>query len=364
MNIAEKIIKPNEAKVFRTVFLYTGQGESTIMAIPTGSAKEDYMYVLVDSDLDKGPKEIDLVALLKDLFKTSGKLSTFINTHPHKDHMGGIKSIYDNVNFDEVWHSNHKPGGEHDTAYSDFKHVLKEIGKGNEYHLLATSKENEVYNVKQDKAINKKLGLIDFQVLHPSEYLCEDIEDGTEDERNNRIHEQCGVIKFSFGKTPKSILITGDSDKCAWEEHITKNYKKYLKSNVLSASHHGSRTFFKVNENDKDVYEDHIKEIKPDYVIVSAPKKIDSQHEHPHDDALVLYKKHIEDEDNILHLGSGPYSVILDIKDDGTLSVKTDKELIEAYGKNDDEKEQKNENTNCAQVGNRTTRIDYQPMGR
>lgn len=364
MTIAEKIIKPTEAKVFRTVFLYTGQGESTLMAIPTGETKDDYMYVLVDSDLDKEPKEIDLVKLLKDLFKTSGSLSTFINTHPHKDHMGGIKTVYDDISFKEVWHSNHKPGGEHDTAYTDFKYVIKKVGKENEYHLLATKTKNEVHNVKDDKAVDKKLGLIDFQILHPSEYLCDDIEEGTDAERNNRIHEQCGVIKFTYGKTPKSILITGDSDKCAWKDHITKNYKADLSADVLSASHHGSRTFFKVNEDDKDVYEDHIKEIDQEYIVISAPKQKDSPHGHPHDDAMELYKKHIEDEDNILHLGTGPYSVIVDIKEDGILSVTTDKELIEAYGNDDDDDGgKKNEDASRAYVGNRTSRIDKQPMG-
>ena len=196
--------------------------------------------------------------------------------------------------------------------------------------------------------------------------MCEDIEEGSANERNRRIHEQCGVIKFTYGKTPKSLLITGDSDKCAWKDHITKNYKSYLPADVLSASHHSSRTFFKTSEDDEDVYEDHIEKIEPEYIVVSAPKQKDSPHGHPHDDAMKLYKKHVEDEDNIFHLGAGPYSVIVDIKEDGTMSVKTDKELIETYGNNDDDDNddgKKNEGASRAYVGNRTSRIDHKPMG-
>lgn len=68
MNIAEKIIKPTKAGVFRTIFLYTGQGESTLMVIPTGSNINDYKYVLIDSDQDYEPNEINLVKMFKDLF--------------------------------------------------------------------------------------------------------------------------------------------------------------------------------------------------------------------------------------------------------------------------------------------------------
>ncbi|MCH5684096.1 hypothetical protein LWM68_07310 [Niabella sp. W65] len=126
-------------------------------------------------------------------------------------------------------------------------------------------------------------------------------------------------------------MITGDSDKEAWKEHITDYHKESLPSHVLSASHHGSRTFFKENEEDKDIYEAHIKEINPTYLIISAPKQEDSPHGHPHDDAMELYKKHVEEE-NIFHLGKNYESVIVDIDSDGNMELTFDKELVEEYG--------------------------------
>lgn len=362
MTVAEKIIKPTKAGVFRTIFLYTGQGESTLLVIPTGPNVADYMYVLVDSDRDKEPNEIDLVDMFNDLFKTIGELSTFINTHPHNDHIGGIKEVYDEIGFKEVWHSNHKPGGEHKEKFKDFQYVVDKVGKKNEYFLLGTNDLNKI-RTSDDKEVIKKLGLIDFQVLSPAEYLCDDIEDADADERNARIHEQCGVIKFTYGKDAKSIMITGDSDKKAWKEHITDYHKDNLSAIVLSASHHGSRTFFKETKDDKDVYETHIEHIKPTYLIVSAPKQEDSPHEHPHDDAMELYKKHI-DEDGIFHLGSVPYSVIVDIDDKGNIDVKTDAELIEAYGKSDDGGNNNDgDKARNIYIGSQTSRIDNKPMG-
>jgi competence protein ComEC len=365
MTVAEKIIKPTKAGIFRIVFLYTGQGESTLLVIPTGPTVTDYMYVLVDSDRDKEPKEVDLVEMFKDLFKTSGQLSIFLNTHPHNDHFGGIRDIYDEIGFSEVWHSNHKPGGEHKEKFKDFQYVLDKVGKSNEYHLKGTNDLNKVRK-SNDTEVIKKLGMVDYQVLSPAEYLCDDIDDEGADERNKRIHEQCGVIKFTYGKEAKGIMITGDSDKEAWEEHITDYHKDNLPSIVLSASHHGSRTFFKDDEDDEDVYERHIEEIKPTYLIISAPEQKNSPHGHPHDDAMELYRKHVE-EDGIFHLGDGPYSVIIDIDQHGSIEVKTDTELIEEYGKgNNDDDDNNNGKVSKAvapYIAVKTSRLDEKPMG-
>lgn len=364
MNTAERIIKPDKPGIFRTIFLYTGQGESTLLVIPNGPNKEDYLYMLVDSDRDKEPKEIDLVEMFKDLFKNSGKLTGFINTHPHNDHVGGIKEIYDEIGFKEVWHSNHKPGRKHKDKFADFKYVLDKVGKNNEFYLKGTNDLNKIRK-SDDAEVVKKLGEIDFQVLSPAEYLCDEIDEKDADERDRRIHEHCGVIKFTYGKDAKSILITGDSDKIAWRDHITDYHKESLPAYVLSASHHGSRTFFKNDEDDEDVFEKHIEEIKPTYVIISAPKQKDSPHGHPHDDAIELYKKHV-DEENILHLGKNIESVIVDIDSDGGIELRLDKELIEDYGKkNDDDDGGKGSARTAGTIGitSQTTRIDNKPSG-
>lgn len=359
MTVAESIIKPNSPGIFRTVFLYTGQGESTLLVIPTEDSS--YIYVLVDSDKDNEKNEIDLTKMFNDLFKTDGRLSVFINTHPHNDHIGGIKEIFDEIGFDEIWHSNHKPGKEHKDKFEELKYVIKEVGKANEFFLKGTNDLNKIRD-SEDAPIEKKLGQVDYQVISPAEYLCDEIDDENANERDRRIHEHCGVIKFTYGKDAKSILLTGDSDKTAWKDHITDYHSNDLPSYVLSASHHGSRTFFKDDEDDEDVYEDHIEAIKPTYLIISAPKQKDSPHGHPHDDALELYKKYI-DEVNILHLGANYESVIVDIDSDGNIEVNVDKELIKEYGKGNNGNES-NDNAGKFFIGAQTTRLDKKPMGK
>jgi len=354
-NIAKKVIIPEKKGIFRTIFLYTGQGESTLLVVPDGV---NYKYILVDSDKDNEPNEIDLVKMFEDLFDKDQQLDVFINTHPHNDHFGGIRELYDKIGISEVWHSNHKPGGKHKEKYKDFKYVLDQVGKSNTYHLKGTNDLNKVRKSDDETEINKKIGDIDFQVLSPSEYLCDDIEEEKADERNRRIHEQCAVIKFMYGTQAKQILFTGDSDKTAWKDHITDYHKDNLPSYVLSASHHGSRTFFKDSEEDKDVYEKHIEIISPEYLIISAPKQEDSPHKHPHSDAIDLYKKYIED-DNILHLGKNYECIIVDITSDGRIEIRPDKDLIEEYGLKTDGKEEKN----YSNITIGTTKLDSKAMG-
>lgn len=345
-NIAQEVIKPSVPKLLRAVFLYTGQGDSTIVAIPTGENADDYQYVLIDADLDKEDKEVNLVSLLKDLLGGE-ELSTFINTHPHKDHIGGIKEIYDEIGIAEVWHSNHTSTGEDEESYDEFQYVLGKVGTDNEYHLKGTNDLNKIRDADGNEQV-KKLGLIDYQVFAPAEYVCDDIDDEDERRRRDRIHEQCGVFKFTYGG--KSILFTGDANKTAWKDHITKYHKDSLQAEVMTASHHGSRTAFKCGKDDEDPYTEHLSYIDAKHLIISAPKQKDSPHEHPHDDAVEIYKEFFADE-KIYHLGKEPYCIVVDIDAKGNVTVSEDLELIEAYCKtNCDDKE----DTKVSESANRT----------
>ena len=286
------------------------------MIIPDG---DDHKYVLIDSNIDEERGGILLDDFLKDI-KNKGLI--FINTHPHNDHTRGLKSIKELVK--EIWHSGHKPGKEHDDSYKEMEGVMKDIGDKNVFYLRGTCDLNTVHTDREEKSKTvKKIGDVDFQVFSPAKYVCDDIAGEDPEARSRRIHEQCGVIKFTY--KDKSILLTGDSDKTAWKESIKAYYEDNLKSEVLSASHHGSRSFFKDGEDDKDVYEEHIEAIGPEYLIISAPKQKDSLHDHPHDDALDLYKKHIE-EGNIFHLGVKGESVVADIDSNGNLTI-SDEEI-------------------------------------
>lgn len=358
-NKAQDIIIPKEKHVFRTVFLYVGQGDATLLVIPEGV---NYRYVLIDTNNDTKNEGIDIHRLLNDLLGDNS-LDVFINTHPHDNHLIGIKAIHEKIGITEVWHSGHKPGKDHDDAYKEMQEVIKQIDETNEYILFGTNDLNKIRKYDKETEVIKKIGDVDFQVLSPAEYVADDVQDEDQDTRYKRIHEHCAVIRFSYGnKTTKNhVMITGDSDKIAWKEHIADYHKDNLSAKVLSASHHGSRTFFKTDEDDEEPFEKHIESIKPQYVVISAPKKTESKHDHPHDDAIEVYEKHVE-KDNIFHQGKNRICVIVDIKSDGTISVKTDSALVKEY-RFKDEDDTKNESKSYKNIGIITTQLDTKPMG-
>lgn len=354
-NIAREVIIP-PVGTFRTVFLYVGQGEATLMVIPSG---ESFIYVLIDTNQDEKNEGINLAKLLSDLL--DDKLDVFINTHPHNDHLRGLSDIQNEIDISEVWHSGHKPGKKHDDAYKELEEIIKNVGGENTFVLFGTNDPNKIRESDKETEIERKLGDIDYIVLSPAEYVSEEIEEEDPEVRYNRIHEQCAVIKFTYGNEPRHILITGDADKPAWEKHITEYHKEKLRSDVLSAIHHGSRSFFKDREEDEKSYEDHIQAIQPNHLVISAPKQSESQWGHPHDDAIEIYKKYVG-EDEIYHLGDKRSCVIVDISVDGDFKVVLDHDLVDCYGYKSDKKEKSGPPKRNISV--LTPRIDEKPMGK
>jgi beta-lactamase superfamily II metal-dependent hydrolase len=309
------VLKP-AAGIFRTVFLYVGQGDATLMMVPDG---DGHKFVLIDSNKDEENNGVDIVNLLKDGILNGDLI--FINTHPHKDHLKSIDDVHRTVAICEVWHSGHLPHKDNREEYSKMQKIISEIGDKNQYYLRGSNDENTVHTDREEKSnIDKKIGDVNFHVFSPAEYVCEEIDGEDIEARRKHIHEQCGVIKFSY--KDKSILITGDSDKEAWVEHITPYHGNALKADILSASHHGSRSFFKNGKDDKEPYEQHIEIINPEYLVISAPPKgKDSKFDHPHDDAMEIYKKYISEE-NIFNLGENKQSLMVDIDSNGNISTE------------------------------------------
>ncbi len=106
-------------------------------------------------------------------------------------------------------------------------------------------------------------------------------------------------------------MIPGDADRAAFENHITNYHGDRLKAFALSASHHGSRTFFVKNEGDEP-YKAGLEAIDPDYIVISAPLREESDHGHPHEDAEKLNVEYAGKE-NVVHTGADRFSYIFDV---------------------------------------------------
>ena len=355
-NIAREVLWPTNSKILiRVAFLHVGQGQSSIVIIRNG---QGYKVHVVDINFDRKVAGIDVPKLVKDLLKGQS-LDAFVNTHPHDDHLCGTQELSDAVDIKGVWHSNHKPSKKYGSKHSELTALITKVKKkyGDRAEIIIEGSRSAV--IYGDAA---------YHFLAPAEHVTDDVNEEDADERRARIHEQCGVIKYGKGKL--WVAIVGDADRWAFEKHITEYHRDRLPSVVLAASHHGSRSFFMENEGD-DPYKDGLAAIDPDYVVVSSPKQKESKHEHPHDDAMKLYKEHVGD-DNVLHTGEQRYCFITDVFDDGTYSgIQDDKgELAESYGLEDEDddgddkkKESSKSSITILPAPYSRTRVDDRPMG-
>jgi beta-lactamase superfamily II metal-dependent hydrolase len=301
-NTARKLLWPaNNNILVRVVFLYVGQGSSAIVFVADG---QGYKVLVVDINLDEGCGGIDVPRLMKDLMDGQS-VHAFVNTHPHDDHVRGVVELSDACTIDNVWHSGHIPSKKHGDSYDDLKGVMAKVEEaGGSVVVLEGSRSP------------KSLGEAQYYVLAPASHVTDDVNEDDADARYNRIHEMCAVLKF--GKGANWIMILGDADRAAFENHITEYHKDRLAAFAVGASHHGSRTFFRENEDD-DPYLDGLNAIDPSYVVVSAPRQSESKHEHPHDDAMELYADYVGEE-NVLHTGAERYCYFFDIYKNGTTS--------------------------------------------
>jgi hypothetical protein len=130
------------------------------------------------------------------------------------------------------------------------------------------------------------------------------------------------------------VLVTGDSDKTAWiriTEYHGRPEQNRVKSHVLSASHHGSYTFFKDRSDDPEPYEGHLTAIAPEHVIVSAPDQNDSKHRHPDDDAMDRYTRAVG-ATQVHHMGSRGLSFVVDAYSGGSYTLFDDRgDLARAF---------------------------------
>lgn len=349
-NVARETLWPTDPNIaLRVAVLYVGQGASAVLFAAAG---DGYQVLLHDIHLDENLGGIDVVRLMIDLLEGE-RLDIFINSHPHNDHLCGVEKLHDAVDIDTVWHSGHIPSKEHEQAYQELQRVIDRViaDGGDEIELCGSRTPMSV-------------GMVECYQLAPAQHVKDDISDETTEGRDRRIHEHCAVLRFGIDDT--WIMLPGDADRDAWEQWITNYWKREGKiaAAILAAPHHGSRTFFRYEEEDEP-YRDALEAINPDYVVISAPQRAESPHGHPHASAIELYAEQVGEE-NILHTGADRYSFICDIFTDGEYTITDDKgALVDAYAlSNDDDPDGgAAKRWEAPQISFPRTRIDDRPMG-
>lgn len=237
------------------VYLNAGQGDATIVRLPNGKV------MVIDCNIDNSPENV------AKYLKNAGvkKIDYLVITHPHYDHMSGMKEIVDNFEVGEVWTTRFRRTKESESpeSYEKFKG----------YHAQLKRLNNEGTKITVPSAKNEPVveeGKLKIKVLGPSY--------GSQG-KNEDIHEESMALQIRFGKT--SLVFTGDTPNNGLDR--IQNYYDVKNTTVWHASHHGSR---------EGANEEVLREANPKYTVIPVGK--DNYHGHPHAEAKKIYSKYTE----------------------------------------------------------------------
>jgi competence protein ComEC len=200
----------DQSRHLRVTFLDVGQGDAAVLQFPTGET------VIVDAGpaapgFDAGERNV------APFLRRSGisVIDAIITTHPHADHLGGVPYLLKNFNvkktIDPGQLTDSRLFGEYETLRKHIPHVPVRAG------TMMTFGNARLY------------------LLHPVDrFIDADSSDGYSDLNGSSV-----VFKLQYGNT--SLLFTGDAEVEA-EEHLTRVYGDFLRSDLLKAGHHGSST--------------------------------------------------------------------------------------------------------------------------
>lgn len=219
-------------------FIDVGQGDAELIMTSDGKT------VLIDS----GTPESRTV--LTGYLKEQGvkKIDYFVLTHPHADHIGGAAAVLDAFDVVNVIMTDAP------TTTSTYKKVLQKID------------EKDCGVIFAEAGKEYSLGEAKITILGP-------VSDYSDDLNNTSI-----VLRLTYGRTV--FMFTGDAEKKAEQDMLTKFPASYFRADVLKLGHHGSSNstsdgwFFAVS---------------PEYAVISCGRNND--YGHPHREILSLLKK-------------------------------------------------------------------------
>lgn len=213
-------------------------------------------------------------------------IDVFVNSHRDEDHYRGLKRINSSFPIQSIWDSGQTGAT---TQSEDYMYYM-----GLRRRLKEKNPDNLKVLVPTDVPIVSVAG-VEIYCFASEECYTPEFDNGiTVFKAAAKIqHTNSIVLQMSFGGT--SLLLTGDSDYISWKAKIIPNYENDVKSEILVASHHGSRSFFtdegndiiSVEKNPDTTYLDALDYISPDITLISCG--IYDTYHHPNKNAMKIY---------------------------------------------------------------------------
>jgi beta-lactamase superfamily II metal-dependent hydrolase len=255
-------------------FLGVGHGDCTIIHWPErtcGEKQKDERIAMIDlyHDTNRNDYE-DVIQYYRANFQDSNgnpkPIWRFICSHPHQDHICGLKELFDNSGIEilHFWDVDNKFEPEDTDGHATHK---EDWGK---YQGIRAGGD------KKPKLINVIRGNVEnywnedkITILSPSQEMIDDVHSSKKDGTKRKPHEiDIDHISFALLVEVNStkVVLGGDGKEEAWND-IYENCKVDITNcHVLKAAHHGHQSGF---------HEDAVKQMKPQYVIFSNSKDED-----------------------------------------------------------------------------------------
>lgn len=227
-----KFSVPSDGKTLTVSFLDVGQGDSIFIELPNGknmlidASEREYSDTIEGYIRGRGHDQIDYL----------------VATHPHADHIGGMKAIVESLSIGEVWMPNA------DSTSATYENLLEAIA----------DKGLKIQTAKAGKVILEEESLR-IVLLAPC------------GEDYSSLNDYSAVIKLTYGAT--DFLFTGDAETPSEEEMLDSGAD--LSADVLKVGHHGSST------SSSDAF---LKAVSPTWGVISCGK--DNSYGHPHREFL------------------------------------------------------------------------------
>jgi competence protein ComEC len=232
----DSALRKLESPKMTVTVLDVGQGDATFLQTPNGK------NILIDAGV-WSPGSNSGKQILLPFFKENNiqKLDAVFLSHPHADHIGGIKDLINEIDIDTIYNS----GFEYESnLYRD-------------YISLADSKDIPVVSLNAGTTIDIDESLL-ILVLGPEK-----------GKFNNDPNQHSLVLNIIHGEN--EFLFTGDAGEDQ-ERRLVENYGHLLDTDFLKVGHHGSKTsselFF-------------LQEVTPEVAVVSVAERNRFRHPHP-----------------------------------------------------------------------------------
>ena len=225
--------KPASSADLSVHFIDVGQGDCTLVMC-------DGKNMLIDAgENDQGEKVVEYLKA-----QNIERLDYVIGTHPHSDHIGGLRDVVESdIKIGKIIMPK-IPDEQVPTSYTYTKLLKAIISKG----LKITSADDFTFN----------LGAAVINTYTPKN-------------KYKDLNDYSVATKITHGEN--SFLITGDLGKQSEKELVTRGCD--LSARVLQVCHHGSR------ESSSELF---LSNVKPAYAVIQCGAG--NSYGHPHEEAL------------------------------------------------------------------------------